>query len=707
MQSTSFILVGACLLAASARAQTQPPEPEAAETVYPIVITPTRLSQSLADVPASVTVITAETLQRYGIRSVPEALRFVPGMAVTLATGPDYQISYHGTNTLSPRRMNVFIDGISVYRPAFSEVIWSQLPVTVEDIDRIEVTRGPNSAAYGPNSMLAIVNIVTKHPRDVERAYGSVTVGTQSSAEITARAAFTLGPSAVSATISSARDSGFDELAQDRTGHDSLRVNRLSIRSQTKVGELGTLDLQASVAQGTAEIPFIDNFQQNYPDRHFRDSYIGGAWVQQFSPTHELQFRFNHARQRGKQSWRTCLPTVALLPELFNLWRANPLYANAVIAGQLPTGGSAADNALALAAIAAIRQLGAGALAPTCGTTNQDALQSRTDLELQDTYVVSERLRVVGGLGAREQRGESQTFLGGSASSSIQWLFGNVEARPLPWLTLNAGGYLERNSLSPSTFSPRVAANVRLSPSQTVRIVVSKGTRSPDIQEQRTNWTYTLENLDPPLRGSQVGRFYQSRVGPGNLVSERITSREIGYLLNVQRYGLLLDARVFDDNLTSLISERTNLAGLTPTNNGSVELRGAELQVGLQWSPRWSAFANYAYLENRGATNLLERTQYSRHSGSLGLSHDVGAGWRGSLAYYGASGDGYQESRYGRTDLTVSKAGELDGSKWQSTLGLRRLDTPLTMYSIGSEAPLFSRLSSRLQAFVQFSVRLP
>ena len=176
-----------CTLAAAAPAQIPSPSPEAVESSYPLVITPARLRQSLADVPASVSVITGEMLRQFGIRSVPEALRLVPGMAVTHASGPDYRINYHGTNILSPRRMNVLIDGISVYRPAFSEVIWSQLPVVVEDIDRIEVTRGPNSAAYGPNSMLAVVNIITRHPTDVDRAFAAVTVGSQSATDATAR----------------------------------------------------------------------------------------------------------------------------------------------------------------------------------------------------------------------------------------------------------------------------------------------------------------------------------------------------------------------------------------------------------------------------------------------------------------------------------------------------------------------------------------
>jgi iron complex outermembrane receptor protein len=708
-RSLAFLAVlplgGALLHAAPADAQPATPDP--LDPPYPTVITPTRLVQALADVPASVTVITAETIERFGIRSIPEALRLVPGMSVVQATGPDYQISYHGTNTLSPRRMNVLIDGISVYRPAFSEVIWSQLPVAIEDVQRIEVTRGPNSASYGPNSMLAVVNIITRNPNDLPLAMAAGTLGTNGVREFTARTALRLGDTAIGLTASTSRDRGFDSLKQDANGHDSLRIDRLAVRSETRFGSQTTLSLQASVARGTAEVPFIDNFQQSYPDRRFEDIYAGATWTTQLAPNHELSLRLDHARQSSRQSWRTCLPTVGLLPEMFALWRANPRYADEVLAGRVPTGGTPADDALALVAITAIQALGAGALAPRCVRANQDVVQRRIDLELQDTYVFSERLRVVAGLGLREQGGDSQTYLGGEQTSSVRWLFANVEYRPTDPLTFNVGGYAERNSLSPSTFSPRAAANLRLAPGHTLRVVLSNGTRSPDIQEQRTNWSYRFEDVTPPFNGSTTAFFYQSRTGPGNLTSERIRSREIGYLWNAQSAGLLLDARVFDDRLSDLISERTNLAGLVPTNDGSVRLTGAELQVNLRLASGWTGYANYAYLDNRDATNILERTQWSRHSGAVGLSREFGNGWQAAFAYVGQSGDGYQQSPYGRTDLVLSRAFAADRTRWRVALGLQRLDSPITRYSIGSAEPLESRHSNRLAGYVRLAVTIP
>jgi iron complex outermembrane receptor protein len=100
--------------------------------------------------------------------------------------------------------------------------------VAIEDIDRIEVTRGPNSAAYGPNSMLAVVNILTKHLKDVERGFGALTVGSQSFLDATARAAFSAGPTTISLTANRSQNSGYTTVSKDDTGHDSSRVHRLT-----------------------------------------------------------------------------------------------------------------------------------------------------------------------------------------------------------------------------------------------------------------------------------------------------------------------------------------------------------------------------------------------------------------------------------------------------------------------------------------------
>ena len=353
---------------------------------FPTVITPTRLRQSLQDVPASVTVLTGDMLRRSAITSIPEALRLVPGMAVSQISGGKYQVNYHGTNSRSPRRMNVLVDGISVYRPGLSEIEWTQLPVGIEDIERIEVTRGPNSATYGPNSMMAIINIITVHPGDAPRAAVLAGAGSNGLYHGYARGSTKIGATTVHASLGTDGNRGYDLIAASGTGHDTTRTRRLHVRSQTILGEGSTLDLHASHVTGTNEVLFYEARFETPPDQRLRDTYLGANLTQRLSPRHELQLRATVDDHRSRQEWTACGPAAAFLPQLFDLYRANRGYANTIVLGGIPSGGSAGDNLLAAQAIAAIQALGPAALRPVCVNPNANVAQTRLDLELQDTY---------------------------------------------------------------------------------------------------------------------------------------------------------------------------------------------------------------------------------------------------------------------------------------------------------------------------------
>jgi iron complex outermembrane recepter protein len=700
--TTAF--VAALALTSIARAEGGVDMPAEVEG-YPEVLTPARLRQSLQDVPASVTIITAEMLRKFGVTSIPDALRLVPGMAVTKGSGNDFRINYHGTNILVPRRMNVLIDGVSAYQPLFARVDWANLPIALDDIDRIEVVRGPDSAAYGPNSMLAIINIISKHPKDAASFFGSVTRGSGGIQSTTVGLGTTLGPTTIRLTANKDGDNGFDTLSRNGD-HDSTRMSRLNIRSQTQLETATTLDVNVGYVRGTKEIAQVASGQTSYPDAKPTDAYLSATLSHSFSANHEVKGSAYVWTDSVVQTWNTCLPTAVLLPELFALYRANPGYANTIVAGRIPSGGTPADDALALAAVRAIQRLGPRARAPTCSTTNQNLFQRRIDVELQDTYVFSDQLRVVGGAGARRHSGSSATYLGSNARNNIWRLFGNVEYRPVQPLAINLGAYAEYDDLSGKSFSPRIAANYRLSNTQAVRLVWSQGTRTPDVQEQQADWSYSGQNATPTLNGDNTVRLYQSARSPGGLDSERIESIEAGYLLNIPKYGVLFDAKIFNDKLSHLISEKLQLTSYTPTNNGSVRLSGVELQTSVQVATDWTVFANYAYLSNHEASTSLESTQYSRNSGSAGVWHGFGNGWSGSLAYYGSSGDGLGQTSYGRSDLTLSKNFMLGGSKAGLTLIARRLDNRSESYfrDFGPGNVLQATYNNRYQILGQFRV---
>lgn len=134
---------------------------------------------SLEDSPAAVTVVTAEDLRRFGVTTLPDALRLVPGMDVARVNSHEWAISSRGFNSQFANKMLVLVDGRSIYTTGFGGVIWGMEDVVLEDLDRIEVIRGPGGSLWGANAENGVINIVTKSAKDTQGGLIATTVGTE------------------------------------------------------------------------------------------------------------------------------------------------------------------------------------------------------------------------------------------------------------------------------------------------------------------------------------------------------------------------------------------------------------------------------------------------------------------------------------------------------------------------------------------------
>lgn len=126
------------------------------------VTSATRREQASADAAAAVYVITREDIRRSGATSLPEVLRLAPGLQVARIDSRSWAVTARGSNHRFANKLLVMVDGRSIYTPVFSGVVWEEQPVVLDEIERIEVVRGPGGALWGINAVNGVINVITR-----------------------------------------------------------------------------------------------------------------------------------------------------------------------------------------------------------------------------------------------------------------------------------------------------------------------------------------------------------------------------------------------------------------------------------------------------------------------------------------------------------------------------------------------------------------
>jgi len=139
--------------------------------------------QPFAKTGAAVFVITQEDIHDSGATNIPDVLRMAPGVDVAQVDANHWAISIRGFNAVYANKVLVLIDGRSVYSSSFSGVFWDQQDMPLEDIDRIEVIRGPGGTVWGANAVNGVINIITKDSRKTHGGLISAGGGTQTAAD--------------------------------------------------------------------------------------------------------------------------------------------------------------------------------------------------------------------------------------------------------------------------------------------------------------------------------------------------------------------------------------------------------------------------------------------------------------------------------------------------------------------------------------------
>nr|WP_269137607.1 TonB-dependent receptor [Pseudomonas sp. PGPR40] len=628
----------------------------------PQVLTATRLKQSPAAVPGSMTVIDSELINASGARDISELLRLVPGMMVGNISGNQAVVNYHGTNASEARRLQVLIDGRSVYRAGLATVDWSDIPVAMEDIERIEVFRGPNTVSYGANALMAVVNIITRKPADSHGTRLKVTRGQRGINDFYASQGMGWDSGDLRLSLSGQQDDGFDS---DRTGadyHDSRRLNRFSLAVSQTLNENQSIDWQMNAKDGSNQRPYtyrpvfsgITDAGDN-SDVIAKD-YAGSLrWNLDINPDHSLYIQGSAQHWDRQQTWRACDAEVSFSPELTELWQLNPNYTERLarnmvrFTGLGAPAGTPAEQALGNQVL---DQWQNGARQTLCGDIDQSARESRYDLELQDTLSLSDSLRLVSGLNYRYDRADSETYFNGTLDDTTWRAFGQLEWRATEHWLLQGGAMFEDTRLTGNSLTPRVAVNYLINPRHGLRAVYSEAIRSPDMFENNVNWSYQVTNLRPSAYGQTSARYFVKTRGPGDLEQERMRSRELGYNGYFAEWGLAVDVKLFYDEISGMISEPLRNNQYIASNSNSSRFSGTETQLDWRVSSADRLRLTYAYVD-ADASNPLDAQQTARNSGSAGWLRSWGHGWNSALFYYGA--DALNGYRFERVDTRIAK----------------------------------------------------
>ena len=260
------------------------------------VTSPSRKPEKLANVASAIFVLTSEDIRRSGATSMPDALRLVPGLTVAQIDKSEWAITSRGFNGVYGDKLLVLMDGRSIYTPFFGGVYWNEHDTILEDIDRIEVIRGPGATLYGANAVNGVINIITKKGNETHGVLASASGGKEETGSASLRYGEKAGDTDFRVyTKFSDRDDSVLETGMK--AHDNWQDTRGGFRTDTKFGEKDLVTLQGDGFYGesgwdlirpTINAPYTDHSDEV---RYYRGGNMLSRWSHKTSEESDFQLQ--------------------------------------------------------------------------------------------------------------------------------------------------------------------------------------------------------------------------------------------------------------------------------------------------------------------------------------------------------------------------------------------------------------------------------
>ncbi len=542
--------------------------------------------QTISNTAAAIFVITQEDIRRCGATSIPEALRLAPGVNVARLDGNKWAITIRGFNGRFANKLLVLMDGRSVYTPLFSGVYWDAQDTLLEDIERIEVIRGPGATLWGANAVNGVISIITKHSAKThgllvkggygseEQGFGGVRYGSPIGKDGNYRA-----------YVKYFNRDGYDAIGGGEAA-DDWNAFRSGFRYDSRLGSRDTLTVQGDAYSGT-EGQTDENLSLLAPTfRAISDSdtdFSGGnlllRWQRTFSTSSNLtlQVYYDHTKR----------DETALVKEV------------------------------------------------------RDTL----DIDFQHRLPIGRRQEIIWGLAYRASWDDIDShepaiiISDGTQTDHMTSLFIQDEITlKNDLLRLVLGTKVEHNDYTGFEFQPNARLIWTPNAHHSLWAAVSRAVRTPSrIEEDAMMWIYLIPSTPPNVI---------TAIGNSEYNSENLLAWELGYRA-MPNSAVSLDLTFFlnsYDNLRSFENQAPDLTTLpnyvkipaTNDNKMKAETWGFELAGDWQVAKSWRLQASYSYLQmdvhaTKNSTdalslNLMDGTspehQLSLRS-SLDLPHDI------------------------------------------------------------------------------------
>jgi iron complex outermembrane receptor protein len=509
-----------------------------------------RKSQSLANVPAAAFVISSEDIRRSGAQTIPDVLRMAPGIEVAQIDNGRYAVTARGFNGRFANKLQVLVDGRSIYLPTFSGVMWERDPVALEDIERIEVIRGAGAAVWGVNAVSGVINIISKHSREQVGGLIAPVLGTDGKGGFYARYGASLDEDTswkLSAQGRHAEPS--KEAASGAYAEDRLNNVAVDMRFDKKLGGGSDLALWANAM----------------------NSNLGDSMTLNLSSPN----------------------SVILIP---------------VTSKQLNSGQTIAGRYRWLTSAGIESSLQMSATASSLEITDffkED--RSTYDIDYQGRYTFSAH-DVLWGLSHRstsDSYSTNQTILKFTPSEFTQRTTGfflQDEWTLIPdTLQFGVGARWDYTNLGGNTFAPSATLMWTPSRSNTLWAKYAQAPRMPSRAEQNVS---ILNTLIPPQASMPIPVVLRT-AGNGNLNAEKMEGVELGYRSQLTS-SFNVDLTAYRYHYTDIVSGKTGtqdysyfpvsiIQNVSLYNPGSGWINGAELASDWLISPAWRVQLSYTW----------------------------------------------------------------------------------------------------------------